>query len=154
LDLQQADATSRRLTPAGLHVRSLVATDALGTRAWVLASDEPSETHLWSVDLKKPWKTKRVSDQPGLETAVFSPDGALRVRSLAPEHGASHWYVEDAQGKALGELKSVAEDPGFEPTVEWTKLGADSLRAFVVRPRDYQPGRRSPGMDWAYAGPR
>src|SRR4029077_1661641 len=153
LELQQADATSRRLTPAGLHGRSLVGNAQLGTRAWVLASHEPSETHLWSVDLKKPWKTKRASDLPGIETAVFSPEGALRVRSLAPEKGATLGFGGDAQGKPLGELKSVAEDPGVEPVVEWTRLGPDSLRAFVVRPRDYQPGRRYPVIDWAYAGP-
>jgi dipeptidyl-peptidase-4 len=49
LELQQADATSRRLTPAGLRVRKLLGTDELGTRAWVLASDEPSETHRASI---------------------------------------------------------------------------------------------------------
>ena len=153
LELQQADATSRRLTPAGLRVRELLGTDELGTRAWVLASDEPSETHLWTVDLKKPWKAKRVSPEAGVEDAVLSPDGAVHVRWLAPERGATRWYVEDAEGKSLGELKSVAEDPGVEPQVEWTRVGPDSLRAFIVRPRDYRSGTRYPVIDWAYAGP-
>ena len=153
LELQQADATSRRLTPPGLRVRRLLGTDEPGTRAWVLASDEPSETHVWSVDLKKPWKAKRVSPEAGVEDAVCSPDGGTLVRWLAPEHGATRWFVEDAQGKPLGELKSVAEDPGVEPQVEWTRVGADSLRAFIVRPRDYRAGSRYPVIDWAYAGP-
>jgi dipeptidyl-peptidase-4 len=153
LELQQADATSRRLTPAGLRVRRLLGIDELGTRAWVLASDEPTETHLWSVDLKKPWKAKRASPDAGLEDAVLSPDGGLRARWLAPEHGATRWFVEDAQGKSLGELKSVAEEPGVEPQVEWTRVGSDSLRAFVVRPRDFSAGSRYTVIDWAYAGP-
>jgi dipeptidyl-peptidase-4 len=153
LELQQADATSRRLTPAGLRVRKLLGIDELATRAWVLASDEPTETHLWSVDLKKPWKAKRASPDAGLEDAVISPDGGTRVRWLAPEHGATRWWVEDAAGKPLGELRSVAEDPGVEPQVEWTPVGADSLRAFVVRPRDFHAGSRYPVIDWAYAGP-
>jgi dipeptidyl-peptidase-4 len=153
LELQQADATSRRLTPAGLRVRRLLGIDELATRAWVLASDEPSETHLWSVDLKKPWKAKRASLDVGLEDAVVSPDGGTRVRWLAPERGATRWFVEDAAGKPLGELKSVAEDPGVEPQVEWTRVGPDSLRAFIVRPRDFHAGSRYPVIDWAYAGP-
>lgn len=153
LDLQERNGTSRRLTPPGLRVRSLVKVDAARAVAWVLASDEPSETHLWSVDLKKPWKVKRAGAEPGLESAVFSPTCALRVRTLVPEKGAMRWRVENANGKALGELRSVAENPGVEPVVEWTRVGPDSLRAFVVRPRDYQPGRRYPVIDWAYAGP-
>ena len=153
LELQQADATSRRLTPAGLRVRKLLGIDTQGTRAWVLASDEPTETHLWSVDLKKPWKVKRANPAIGIEDAVCSPDGGTVVRWLAPEHGATRWFVEDAQGKPLGELKSVAEDPGVEPQVEWTRTGPDSLRTFIVRPRDFKQGQRYPVIDWAYAGP-
>jgi dipeptidyl-peptidase-4 len=153
LELQQADATSRRLTPAGLRVRKLLGMDEMGTRAWVLASDEPTETHLWSVDLKKPWKAKRANPDAGIEDAVVSPDGGTRVRWLAPERGATRWFVEDAEGTARGELKSVAEDPGVEPQVEWTRVGTDSLRAFIIRPRDYRAGLRYPVIDWAYAGP-
>jgi dipeptidyl-peptidase-4 len=153
LELQQPDHTSRRLTPPGLHVRKLIASDAPGERAWVLASDEPGETHLWSVDLKKPWKAKRVAAEPGVEDAVFSPDGAQCVRTLAPERGETRWLVEDARGKPLGQLKSVAESPGVEPGVEWTTVGKDSLRAFVIRPHAYRAGERYPVIDWAYAGP-
>ena len=153
LELQLADASSRRLTPAGLRVHRLLGIDPQGAHAWVLASDEPTETQLWSVDLKKPWKVKRDAPEAGVEDAVVSPDGGTRVRWLAPEHGATRWFVEDAQAKPLGELKSVAEDPGVEPVVEWTRVGPDSLRAFIVRPRDFHAGSRYPVIDWAYAGP-
>jgi dipeptidyl-peptidase-4 len=153
LDLQLADATSRRLTPPGLRVNELLAVDEARRVAYVSASDEPTEKHVWSVDLKKPWKARRLGDARGVETAVFSPTGALRVRALNPERGAPRWLVEDADGKPRGELGSAAEDPGIEPAVEWTRVGRDSLRAFIVRPRDFQPGRRYPVVDWAYAGP-
>lgn len=153
LDLQHPDATSRRLTPPGLRVKSLLAVDDAGRTAWVLASDEPTEAHVWSVALRKPWKARRLGGERGLETAVISRTGALRVRALSPERGAPRWLVEDAAGRLLGELRSVAEDPGVEPAVEWTRVGRDSLRAFIVRPRDLQPGRRYPVIDWAYAGP-
>jgi dipeptidyl-peptidase-4 len=153
LDLQLADATSRRLTPPGLRVDELLAVDETRRLAYVSASDEPTEKHVWSVDLRKPWKARRLGDARGVESAVFSPAAGLRVRRLDPERGAPRWLVEDADGKPLGELRSVAEDPGVEPAVEWTRVGRDSLRAFIVRPRDFQPGRRYPVVDWAYAGP-
>jgi dipeptidyl-peptidase-4 len=153
LDLQLPDATSRRLTPTGLRVHALVAVDPVRATAWVIGNDEPSETHLWSVDLKKPWKVKRAGSERGLESVVFSPTCALRVRTVSPEQGATAWHVEGADGKPIGDLRSVADAPGIEPVVEWTRVGADSLRAFVVRPRDFQRGRRYPVIDWAYAGP-
>ncbi len=153
LDLQLADATSRRLTPVGLRVRELLAVDETRRVAYVSASDEPTEPHVWAVDLKKPWKARRLGTERGVEAAVFSKNVALRVRSLKPEQGAPRWIVEDASDHRLGELRSVAEAPGVEPNVEWTRVGPDSLRAFIVRPSDFQPGRRYPVIDWAYAGP-
>ena len=153
LELQSADATSRRLTPPGVRVRELVSVDAARGTAWVLAGDEPTEVHLWAVDLRKPWGARRVDPTPGQESAVFAPGGALRVRAVTPAQGPTEWRVENAAGKSLGALRSVAEAPGVEPVVEWTTVGADSLRAFIVRPRDLQPGRRYPVIDWAYGGP-
>jgi len=153
LELQFADATSRNLTPPGLRVRELYSVDETRKVAYVLASTEPSEAQLWRVDLAKPWKAKRVAEGRGVESAEFARDGNLRVRMLAPEHGAKHWWVEDAAGKLKGELRSVAEEPGFEPNVQWLNVGPDSLRAFIVRPRDFRPGVRYPVVDWAYAGP-
>jgi dipeptidyl-peptidase-4 len=153
LELQRPDGSARRLTPAGLRVRSLLAVDSLRNRAWVLAGTEPTETHLWAVDLAKPWRSERLDDVVGVEGAVIAAGSGVRVRTVAPERGATRWLVEDAMGRPLGELRSVAEEPGFEPNVEWTTVGPDSLRAFLVRPRDFQPGRRYPVIDWAYAGP-
>jgi len=153
LELQFADATSRKLTPPGLRVRELYSVDETRRLAYVLASDEPSEAQLWRVDLAKPWKAKRVGEGHGVESAVFARDGSLRVRTVSPERGAKRWWVEDAAGKPKGELRSVAEEPGFEPNVEWVNVGPDSLRAFVVRPRDFRPGVRYPVVDWAYGGP-
>ena len=80
LELQSADATSRRLTPPGLRVRELVSVDAARGTAWVLAGDEPTEVHLWAVDLRKPWGVRRVDPTPGQESVVFAPGGALRVQ--------------------------------------------------------------------------
>jgi dipeptidyl-peptidase-4 len=153
LDLHLADATSRRLTPPGLRVQALLAVDATRSLAYVRASDEPTESHVWSVDLRRPWKLRRLGEARGVESAVVSPGGELRVRALSPERGPARWLVEDLEGAALGELNSVAEDPGLEPVVEWARVGRDSLRAFIVRPRDFRPGLRYPVVDWAYAGP-
>ena len=153
LELQPTGSPSRRLTPPRLRVRDLLAVDEKRRVAYVTASDEPTETHIWLVDLARPGKVRRLGNDRGVEAAWVSPAGGLIVRNIKPEHGEQTWLVEDAQGRKLGELKSVAEDPGLEPRVEWTRVGRDSLRAFIVRPRDFKPGTRYPVVDWAYAGP-
>lgn len=145
------DAT-RRLTPKGLRVRELLAFDRVHGLAWLTASEEPTETHVWRVDVAK-GRAQRIGSDRGVETAIVAPRGGLWVRHLKPERGAPRWIVENAKGRTVGEIASVAESPGVEPVVEWTSVGPDSLRAFIVRPRDFQPGRRYPVVDWAYAGP-
>jgi dipeptidyl-peptidase-4 len=152
LDARGSGNAIRRLTPNGLRVRELLAFDRAHGTAWVTASDEPTETHVWRVDVAK-GRARRVGADRGVETAIVAPNGGLWVRSLKPERGAPRWIVESANGRTVGEIASVAESPGVEPIVEWTSVGPDSLRAFIVRPRNFKPGHRYPVIDWAYAGP-
>jgi dipeptidyl-peptidase 4 len=148
-----ANRRTSRLTPAGLRVKDVIAVDDTRRLAWVTASDEPTETHVWQVDLRRPGRVRRLGHDRGVEAAVFSRPGALHVRHVRPERGPPQWIVEDVAGKRLGEIQSVAESPGSDPAVEWTTVGPDSLRAFIVRPRTMVQGRRYPVIDWAYAGP-
>jgi dipeptidyl-peptidase-4 len=142
-----------RLTPPGLRVRSLLGVDEARSLAWVVASDDPTEEHVWAVDVRGRRAPERLGHEAGLETATFSRDGRVRVRTLRPERGATSWRVEDARGQSLGTLPSVGEAPLAEPDVQWLTVGPDSLRACIVRPRNFDPRRRYPVIDWAYAGP-
>ena len=142
-----------RLTPAGLRVSKLLGVDEAKGVAYVAGSDDPTETHAWRVWLRAKRAPERITRESGLHTLDFSKDARMRIHSLRPARGAAKWTVEDADGRTLATLRSVAESPEFEPRVEWTTVGPDSLRAFIVRPRDFDPGRRYPVVDWAYAGP-
>lgn len=142
-----------RLTPAGLRVAKLLGVDESRGVAWIEATEDAAETHLWRVWLRAKRPPERVTREPGLHAAEFSRDGRLRVHTAKPARGPARWTVEDGEGRALATLRSVAEEPAAEPRVEIVTLGPDSLRAFVIRPRDFDPARRYPVVDWAYAGP-
>src|SRR5262249_4390489 len=57
-------------------------------------------------------------------------------------------------GSRIGELESVAEPPPFQPRVEILKIGEGlSFYAAVVRPQDFQVGKRYPVIVEVYGGP-
>lgn len=143
-----------RLTPPGLRVGKLLGVDESHGVAWVEATDDPTEAHAWAVRLRAGGAPERLTRESGQHAMEFSRDGRWRVHAARPARGPARWAVEDAAGREIAALRSVAESPGDEPAVEWAVVGPDSLRAFVVRPRDFDPRRRYPVVDWAYGGPR
>jgi dipeptidyl-peptidase 4 len=147
-------APAARLTPPGLRVHDLLAVDDARGFAYVLASDDPLEAHVWRLPLDpRQGAARRLGADSGVETATFARTGGMHVRALRPRAGTGRWIVEDGDGRVLGAVRSVAETPLIVPGVEWLNVGADSLRACIVRPRDFDPSRRYPVIDWAYGGP-
>jgi len=142
-----------RLTPAGLRVHELKGVDEARGVAYVEATEDPTELHVWRVWLRARRTPERVTRERGVHGMEPREDANLRVLTIRPETGPARWLVEGAGGRALGELRSLAELPDPEPRVEYAVVGPDSLRAYVVRPRDFDPGRRYPVVDWAYGGP-
>ncbi len=142
-----------RLTPPGLRVLQLVAVDEPKGVAWVIASDDPLESHLWRVPLAGRGAPKRMGADVGEETATFAESGSMHVRALRPVRGIARWSLEDGDGRMLAIVRSLAESPGELPPVEYVRVGADSLNACIVRPRDFDPRRRYPVVEWAYGGP-
>ncbi len=61
--------------------------------------------------------------------------------------------VYRADGKLVGELPSVAEEPKDVPQVELTTVGESKFHAAVVRPRNFDAGKRYPVMVDVYGGP-
>ena len=148
-----ADAPPVRLTPQGLRVQELFAVDEAAGAAWVLASDDPRETHVWRVALAGGPRVERLGRDAGEEGAAFAREGGLHVRALRAAQGPPHWFVEDGAGRLRGEVRSVGEMPPGAPGVEYAIMGADSFRVSIVRPRAFDRGRRYPVVEWAYGGP-
>jgi len=152
LELRGAAGLATRLTPRGLRVHSLLAVDDPHGVAYVSASSDAREEHVWRVWLRARRAPERLTREPGLHTATFSRDGSTWVDAVQPMYGVSRWNVMSA-GRVRCSLRSLAEKPPFEPRVEWTIVGPDSMAAVIVRPHDFDARRKYPVIDWAYAGP-
>jgi dipeptidyl-peptidase-4 len=77
----------------------------------------------------------------------------LVYHSATPE-GEESYRVIDPDGNPVGRLRSVAEQPGVLPSLEFVTVGNDpDFHAVVVRPRDFDPDRRYPVIVHAYGGP-
>lgn len=53
----------------------------------------------------------------------------------------------------IAELPSVATTPPFVPNLELTQVGSQSYRSMLVRPRNFQPGKKYPVLVHVYGGP-
>jgi dipeptidyl-peptidase-4 len=158
----------RWLTPEGFGLRSLagLAMDAPGTAgspgsprsfaetatAYVLASGEPTEQHLWRVPLGG-GAPAALTHEPGQYGAVFARDGGASVWAATLASGERTWSVHRRDGSEAAHLRSVAERPAAFPNLEFTTLGPLAFRAVIVRPRDFQAGRKYPVLVSVYGGP-
>ena len=154
LELRAADgALVRRLTPPGLRVLALTGVDATAGVAYVSATTDAFETHAWRVPLDGRAAPTRLGAEAGGDELLAREGAKLRVRKVTPVTGPIEFRVEDARGRPLGRLRSEIETPARQPRVEWTRVTKDSLLAVIVRPRDWDPNKKYPVVDWAYAGP-
>ena len=153
LELRAGDGAPRRwLTPPGFGLRALAGVDAAGGAAYVVASADPTEEHLWRVPLGG-GQPVRLTSEPGMHAAVFARDGSASVWSETLLSGERRWSVRRRDGGETGRLSSVAERPPFFPRLELTTLGPLAFHAAIFRPRAFEAGRRYPVLVSVYAGP-
>jgi dipeptidyl-peptidase 4 len=115
--------------------------------------EDPTQVHLFRGSLKG-GKPVRLTKEPGLHGAVFSKDHSVYVHQASLLTAMPRSTVHRADGKRVGELPSVAEDPPFVPRQEVLKVGKGAgYYAAVVRPRDFDPSKRYPVLVHVYGGP-
>jgi dipeptidyl-peptidase-4 len=141
-----------RLSPPGLRVHSLLGVDEKRGAAYVLASDDPREQHVWRLPLAG-GRPVRIGNDAGVEEGTFAHEGSVHVRSTNPIDGVKRFIAEDGDGRRLAALRSVCEAPLITPGIEWTRIGADSMNAAIIRPRNFQAGRHYPVLEYVYGGP-
>jgi dipeptidyl-peptidase-4 len=149
----------------GRLVRALTALD-LGLQAFerhlpeqnatiVRASQDPTQSHLFriSLDPRTP-AVEPLTEATGVHRVVSSgPAPVFVVHSGGPD-GADDYVVVDVNGRSLGQLGSVAEQPGLLPSLEFVTVGRDpDYRAVLVRPRDFASGDSYPVIVHVYGGP-
>ncbi|MCB9594485.1 MAG: DPP IV N-terminal domain-containing protein [Sandaracinaceae bacterium] len=154
LELRLADGTrARALTTGDLDYRSLVHVDETAGVAWIAASEESSETHIYRVRLDGEGEPERVTTEPGEHSAVVAHDSSLWVHTKQLEDGTGASVVRRANGAEVGTLGSEAEEAPFEPNLTFETVGRREWRTAIVRPRDFDESLRYPVILHVYGGP-
>lgn len=96
----------------------------------------------------------------GMHSASFASDFSTWVDSFAGHKGDRTWAIMGLNGQVFGALVSVGERPSFDVRVEiqntrfdWVPASTRDYNTAVIRPRNFQSGRRYPVLLSVYAGP-
>ncbi|MEU4149851.1 prolyl oligopeptidase family serine peptidase [Streptomyces sp. NPDC026659] len=143
----------RPLTGPQLHIRSVLdVTDGevlVSASAGEAAEDpEIGEIHVYRVN---ELGVERVSQHPGVHTAVRGGDTTVLISATLDSPGARAQVLRD--GKAAATVTSYAEDPGMSPRVTLTEGGAQRIPCAVLMPTDYPGDAPLPVLLDPYGGP-
>ncbi len=146
-------ALRRVLVPAEDGYQALEDVDAKARQVVYRASADPTQAHLFRLSLDG-GKPTPLTKEPGLHSAAFSKDHSIYVHQASLAGAMPRGTVRRADGTLVGELPSVAEEPPFVPRDELVKVGEGAgFYASVVRPRDFDSGKRYPVVVHVYGGP-
>ncbi len=144
----------RAVTPKNFGFRGLISVDDKARVAYVSASAEPTESHVWRVRLDEGGKPEALSQGRGLFGATFAKDHSVYVLTSTMLSGEQGLTVKRADGTRIGELKAIAEKAPFTPNYEMVTLGGPNrFRASIVRPRDFDKTKKYPVLLNVYGGP-
>jgi len=154
LDLRdRTGALTRTLTPLGFHLETLLDVDEVSRTAIVSGGPDPREINLYRVSFDGSAPV-RISEGAGIHRAAFSKDHRFFIHTAYLLNGSYRTHIRQADGKLLADLPAVAAKPPFIPNLELTRVGkVRTFDAMLVRPRDFQPGRKYPVILSVYAGP-
>ncbi|MGW3227928.1 prolyl oligopeptidase family serine peptidase [Kitasatospora sp. NPDC001095] len=133
-DTRHLTVDGEPVTPPGLQLRAVLGTD--GEQVLFTASDEPTETHLWTY--RPDTGPRRLSDGPGLHTGVRR-GGTLVLTTRSPGHPGGRSTVL-REGRPALPLASRAEPPVRTAAPELLRLGPRELRAALFLPAGHRPG--------------
>ncbi|MBM3996592.1 MAG: S9 family peptidase [Planctomycetes bacterium] len=157
LELRARDGKLRRVVvPAQVGYQGLVSVTKDGTEAIINASVNPTESQLYRVSLKDPFgECEPISKTPGMHAGVFAPDHGISIITSRTMDGMPTTRVLGKDGKTIGELPSVAENPDRKPTVELLQVGPKEREFYVavIKPRDFDAKKKYPVIVDVYGGP-
>jgi dipeptidyl-peptidase-4 len=120
--------------------------------AWVRTAASPLDVQIARQPLTAGAAAVPLSSGEGLHEAAFSEDGSLMVLRTAATNATPKWEVI-RDGKLVGTLPSVADEPPFLPKQEFFVVGDRKLNAVVVKPRNFAAGKKYPVVLEVYGGP-
>jgi dipeptidyl-peptidase 4 len=133
------------VTPQGLQIREVLDTD--GESVLFIASEEPTEEHLWAYDPEG--GLTRLSDGPGVH-AGHRAGGALLLASYT-EDGNVFRIVRT--GRPDTPVRTLGARPLVVPQATWLRAGDLEIRTILFLPSWYRPGQRLPVLMCPYGGP-
>ncbi|MFT7625615.1 MAG: dipeptidyl-peptidase-4, partial [Myxococcota bacterium] len=141
------------VTDVDLGYRELVHIDAKAGTAVIRMQPNPLEMHLARVPLAG-GKAEQITTAVGGHSATFGDRGVWAHTHVA-EDGTSTVRLKSATGEAKGTLTSLAPRPPRIPVVEYTtvKTADRQLQAALIRPSNYEDGRKYPVVVYVYGGP-
>ena len=136
------------------ELEQLLAVDEKGKALYFLAHTDPTQRHVFRGPFLKKGTTTQLTRLPGVHTATFAKDFSAHVLTSTTLDRMPHSTVHKADGKLIGELPSVAEEPSFKPNVTIEKVSdGDGFYTAVVRPRNFDPKKKYPVLVYVYGGP-
>ncbi|MET8630582.1 prolyl oligopeptidase family serine peptidase [Kitasatospora sp. NPDC004669] len=133
-DTRHLTVDGEPVTPAGLQLRAVLDTE--GEEVLFTASDEPTETQLWTYEPDV--GVRKLSNGPGLHTGVRR-GGTLVLTTHSEGHPGGRTTVLREGHPALP-LTSHAEPPVLAARPELLRLGPRELRAALFLPTGRRPG--------------
>jgi dipeptidyl-peptidase-4 len=138
---------------AEVGFQELVDVDPKSGQVVYRASTDPTQAQLFRVSADGGNATA-LTKEPGAHAAAFGKGHSVYVESFSAAGAMPKATVHKADGALVGELPSVAEEPGFSLNSEVVKVGDDpGFYCYVVRPHDFDAGKRYPVVVHVYGGP-
>lgn len=141
------------LVPASQGFQNLVAVDTSSQQIIYNASVDPTQSHVFRIEMKEGSEPVQLTKERGLHSAVFGPKLSMHVRSSRLFSAMPRTTVRRGDGTLIGELPSVAEPAPFTPRVDLLQVGKESFHAAIVWPREFDPKKRYPVLLDVYGGP-
>ncbi|MCY3633381.1 MAG: prolyl oligopeptidase family serine peptidase [bacterium] len=135
-------------TPDTIQVRSVVSADE--NRVVFTASDDPTETHIWQLDVEG--KLGRLSDRAGVHSAVAAGGTVVVVRAAGTDREAA---VEVVTPTERIPITSSAATPLLSPSPRFSVVASRELCTAVLYPSDDEgaDGDSLPVLLDPYGGP-
>lgn len=156
--LEHYDRHGQRLTAVtetDFGYRGFVSYDAGARAVYLTGSDDPIHRYVYRVTLDPaPSAPVRLTPQRGVHDVTFAKNHSVYYHTFHDPDGGQHRVMRRADGREIGQLKSLAEEPPFIPNVELTTVGDEPyFHAALIRPRNFDPDLRYPVIVSVYGGP-
>ncbi|MFY0528878.1 DPP IV N-terminal domain-containing protein [Archangium gephyra] len=155
VELRNADGTlARSLVKPEAGFRNLARYIEKERTLYFTGGPNPTESYLWRVkEGGAPEQVRPGTTGEAVEMGSVARSGNLAVITHSSPKSMPRTYVVRGDGTRVGELPSVAVEPGFVPVVEYREVGPLKFHSSLVRPRNGKPGQKLPTLVEVYAGP-